>query len=524
MDDHTFRPRSSVFLVITALIWLGGTGCSTDGAEVDPAEVQEASDDRAGSSGVQEPAEPEQTTITDPDSPDPQTPAPDKPDPESTLALPSTEPIHSEAGTPHQDLEAYRDRSTILVDEIDDFNIQRLPASTSLAASLQQTGSYLGTQCLGVQHCTDGKETYFEYCGDCAGPGCNPGSVCKKEGFTCIASPEPVFYFDERYPLDCSLLPKPAPTPEPPSPDTCLGVQHCTNGNETYFEYCGDCSGAGCRPGFTCSREGFTCKTSPTEVFFFDKLYQLPCDPQPPDPPSPPEPPALLCQGVQHCTNGGETLFEYCGNCTGAGCQPGFTCGREGFTCETYAEKKFYFDTLYPVECRLLPEDPEPEPPPPEDPPEDPPEPPALDCQGVQHCTNGNETLFEYCGNCEGAGCRPGFTCGREGFTCETYASIKFYFDTLYPVECRLLPEPPPSEPPPEDPPEPPVLLCQGVQHCTNGNETLFEYCGNCAGAGCRTGFTCGREGFTCHTYMDKVFFFDNLYPVECTLLPDPED
>jgi hypothetical protein len=68
-----------------------------------------------------------------------------------------------------------------------------------------------------------------------------------------------------------------------------------------------------------------------------------------------------------------------------------------------------------------------------------------------------------------------------------------------------------------------PVLGCMGVQHCTNGNTTLFEYCGNCTGSGCNpNGFTCASAGFTCKTYADKVFYFDNLYPVDCSLLPTP--
>lgn len=65
-------------------------------------------------------------------------------------------------------------------------------------------------------------------------------------------------------------------------------------------------------------------------------------------------------------------------------------------------------------------------------------------------------------------------------------------------------------------PTKPPTPACMGVQHCTYGNRTLLEYCGNCTGAGCRPGYACADSRFTCTTYPDKVFYFDTLYPVPC--------
>lgn len=64
-----------------------------------------------------------------------------------------------------------------------------------------------------------------------------------------------------------------------------------------------------------------------------------------------------ICMGVQHCTNGSETMFEYCGDCTGVSCHalPNYGCRQAGFTCTTYRDKFFGIDTLYPVPCNLLP-------------------------------------------------------------------------------------------------------------------------------------------------------------------------
>ncbi len=69
------------------------------------------------------------------------------------------------------------------------------------------------------------------------------------------------------------------------------------------------------------------------------------------------------------------------------------------------------------------------------------------------------------------------------------------------------------------------TLRCYGTQHCTDGNTTLFEYCGNCQGAGCSgAGFTCQNPNQKCKTYPGKVFFFDNVYPLDCNLLtPTPQ-
>ncbi len=67
-------------------------------------------------------------------------------------------------------------------------------------------------------------------------------------------------------------------------------------------------------------------------------------------------------------------------------------------------------------------------------------------------------------------------------------------------------------------------LQCYGTQHCTNGNTTMFEYCGDCTGEGCAgMGFACRSSDMTCKTYPGKVFFFDNVYPIKCSLLtPTP--
>ncbi len=65
-------------------------------------------------------------------------------------------------------------------------------------------------------------------------------------------------------------------------------------------------------------------------------------------------------------------------------------------------------------------------------------------------------------------------------------------------------------------------LRCYGTQHCTDGNAVEFAYCGSCPG--CKNGFTCSSSNFRCETYPGKKFFFDNSYPIDCTLLtPTPE-
>lgn len=71
--------------------------------------------------------------------------------------------------------------------------------------------------------------------------------------------------------------------------------------------------------------------------------------------PTPTPTPHPVCMGVQHCVKGGTTMFEYCGNCTGGGCRPGFTCSSAGYVCTTFAKTVFAFDALYPVDCSLLP-------------------------------------------------------------------------------------------------------------------------------------------------------------------------
>jgi hypothetical protein len=76
--------------------------------------------------------------------------------------------------------------------------------------------------------------------------------------------------------------------------DTCYGVQHCTTGSSTFFEYCGICSGSGCASGgYTCRQRGYECKTFNKPVFFFDEVYPIPCElleSQEPDDPNPDEP------------------------------------------------------------------------------------------------------------------------------------------------------------------------------------------------------------------------------------------
>lgn len=70
------------------------------------------------------------------------------------------------------------------------------------------------------------------------------------------------------------------------------------------------------------------------------------------------------------------------------------------------------------------------------------------------------------------------------------------------------------------DPATPVVQMCPAVQHCTTGSTTRFEYCGDCQGAGCAPGYRCPQSGMTCETYPKTVFFFDNLYNVPCSYLP----
>ncbi len=73
-----------------------------------------------------------------------------------------------------------------------------------------------------------------------------------------------------------------AAEPSTPVVQMCPGVQHCnitssTGGSSTRFEYCGDCSGAGCAPGYRCPQSGYTCKAYTDKVFFFDEVYNMPC-------------------------------------------------------------------------------------------------------------------------------------------------------------------------------------------------------------------------------------------------------
>ncbi len=68
-----------------------------------------------------------------------------------------------------------------------------------------------------------------------------------------------------------------APEPSTPVVQMCPGVQHCTTGSTTRFEYCGDCQGMGCSPGHRCTVSNMTCKSYPDKVFFFDELYNMPC-------------------------------------------------------------------------------------------------------------------------------------------------------------------------------------------------------------------------------------------------------
>lgn len=71
---------------------------------------------------------------------------------------------------------------------------------------------------------------------------------------------------------------QPTPTPIPTTGSLqCYGTQHCSNGNTTYFEYCGTCSGAGCSAGFTCRDPGFVCTTYPGKKFFSDVPYPIDC-------------------------------------------------------------------------------------------------------------------------------------------------------------------------------------------------------------------------------------------------------
>jgi len=64
------------------------------------------------------------------------------------------------------------------------------------------------------------------------------------------------------------------------------------------------------------------------------------------------------CMGTQHCTFGGSTYFEYCGDCAGLGCSSlGYACRDPRYTCETYGERIFYFDDAYPVPCELIVEE-----------------------------------------------------------------------------------------------------------------------------------------------------------------------
>ncbi len=68
-----------------------------------------------------------------------------------------------------------------------------------------------------------------------------------------------------------------APEPSTPVVQMCPGVQHCTTGSTTRFEYCGNCQGSGCSPGYRCTVSNMTCQSYPKTVFFFDELYNMPC-------------------------------------------------------------------------------------------------------------------------------------------------------------------------------------------------------------------------------------------------------
>jgi hypothetical protein len=63
------------------------------------------------------------------------------------------------------------------------------------------------------------------------------------------------------------------------APGMCWSVQNCQGqgGTSTKLEYCGDCTGSGCSPGYTCQGQGYECKTFSSAVFSFDELYPAPC-------------------------------------------------------------------------------------------------------------------------------------------------------------------------------------------------------------------------------------------------------
>lgn len=107
-----------------------------------------------------------------------------------------------------------------------------------------------------------------------------------------------------------------------------------------------------------------------------------------------------------------------------------------------------------------------------------------LQCYGTQHCTNGNSTMFEYCGNCEGSGCSPGFTCRDPQQKCESYPGKKFYFDEIYPIDCKLLSPTPTNSPLP-------VLTCSS---CDTKNPYLCSTVSATAAGRAETSFCWDRK------------------------------